>query len=904
MEVIALDKNFIFYSKNNVLIIEKCPNAILTNQLLSSISNIDQYNIIYICEGIKEIGEECFSDINVQEIYLPDSLNKLHNHAFYNSNISEIRLPDSIQEIPDGCFQQCSFLKRVKLSSNLITLGEKAFALCDSLEKIYIPYGITSIPRYCFFKCKSLKEITLPNNLKEIKTASFASCTALKKIYLPNTVNELGKECFSGCDSLEEVRLSPSIKVIPKGIFSLCSSLIGVVIPEGVQEIGDLAFEYCYGMKNVVFPSSLKKIGRQAFKGCHKIKEINKNNCIEVICEEAFEDCKNLKKVYLNDTLKELQANAFRDCQCLEFVTFSSRLKVIAYGAFYNCSALSSIIVKDGTEKIEQLAFAKCINLRSISLPTSLKRIYTQAFEGDSSIEEAILPKGLEILDDYAFEECSQLKYITLPSTLKYFGYNSIGEGLNLEYIVLDINGEKFKINMKNKELIYNDDKKVFIYDRVSQTYGFYENGKYIYFNEKYFSKRILKLIKDERIDENGYIRLYHWNDKKVIPNYYIIKYMPLKDIDKYYVNNNYLIWNRLICNNFSIVDNKVSFFKLCYVLGVFSESSSIRDDAVKFIKEKILKDMDEYAIHNRFDGFDLKNGFNLEYARFFMKYYNGEDFMVYKDEKGNEIDLIAASYNNFKNVAIYYPGKIVQTNRKVDRLTPNIVMHAVTIKSYSNVRRGNEALAMIVGKYGYTQEQFDKIQDWYDIGKKLESKSLFIANDEVESTITYELLGKNNPIVAVLGNITNCCQIVNGLAETCLEYGMTKENSGFITFKCDNLIIGQSWVWYDENSKIVCLDNIEIPHKYFKKIFHDINLQKQFIECLSRLTQSIKKAMEENNLLVNKITIGEGHNDLKFLLSKYFEYDTDASNLSSYIGYTDADIQYLVYTNKPKKNL
>ena len=66
-----------------------------------------------------------------------------------------------------------------------------------------------------------------------------------------------------------------------------------------------------------------------------------------------------------------------------------------------------------------------------------------------------------------------------------------------------------------------------------------------------------------------------------------------------------------------------------------------------------------ERFLKGKFDGFDLNNGFNEEYAEFFIKYYNHKDFMidVDEDEWGDEeeIDLIAASYNNFKNVKKIY---------------------------------------------------------------------------------------------------------------------------------------------------------------------------------------------------------------------------------------------------------
>lgn len=53
---------------------------------------------------------------------------------------------------------------------------------------------------------------------------------------------------------------------------------------------------------------------------------------------------------------------------------------------------------------------------------------------------------------------------------------------------------------------------------------------------------------------------------------------------------------------------------------------------------------------------------------------------------------------------------------------------------------------------------------------------------------------------------------------------------------------------------------------------------------------------MNSHGLEVNKITIGEGYNDIKDLLSKNFEKDSSLNKLNGYGGYSDAQVgQYVV---------
>jgi hypothetical protein len=170
---------------------------------------------------------------------------------------------------------------------------------------------------------------------------------------------------------------------------------------------------------------------------------------------------------------------------------------------------------------------------------------------------------------------------------------------------------------------------------------------------------------------------------------------------------------------------------------------------------------------------------------------------------------------------------------------------------------------------------------------------SLFLCEDEEIKGITYELLDKKNPLCAVLGNITNCCQIIDAAGSECVEYGMTKPNSGFITFNYKDTIIAQSWVWYDSVSKTVCLDNIEVPHRYLEKINKSEDIKNSFIECLVRISRNFKTEMNKHGLKVKKVTIGKGHNDIKSILDGKFAVDEDPDELDDYEGYSDADVQY-----------
>ena len=85
----------------------------------------------------------------------------------------------------------------------------------------------------------------------------------------------------------------------------------------------------------------------------------------------------------------------------------------------------------------------------------------------------------------------------------------------------------------------------------------------------------------------------------------------------------------------------------------------------------KKINKLDGSQIHSRFDGFDLSNGFNEEYAEFFIRYYNDKDFMIDidEDELTSSIEGLEDSFNPFSSnkVSPLNPTKFDLTQPKID---------------------------------------------------------------------------------------------------------------------------------------------------------------------------------------------------------------------------------------------
>ena len=69
------------------------------------------------------------------------------------------------------------------------------------------------------------------------------------------------------------------------------------------------------------------------------------------------------------------------------------------------------------------------------------------------------------------------------------------------------------------------------------------------------------------------------------------------------------------------------------------------------------------------------------------------------------------------------------------------------------------------------------------------------------------------------------------------------------------------------------------------------------------RIEENLKEEMYKRGLVVRKVTIGKGYNDITGILNERFAAEEGASPLHGYVGYSDASTQYEVKNmSKSKK--
>ena len=423
--------------------------------------------------------------------------------------------------------------------------------------------------------------------------------------------------------------------------------------------------------------------------------------------------------------------------------------------------------------------------------------------------------------------------------------------------------------------------------------------GEYIEISRQEATKKANKFNKLDWLSFQYLYKMKKWNQYATVPSYLVVERMPYEEIELFYKDNNSKNWQKLIkASQFKEDNYKGALFALAHALGVFSEDGKESQVATEFILNEILTDYKGEQLHSATGGFDVDNTpYNPEFAKFFMKYFNGFDFMILKEE-GEEINLLSACHNNFKDVQKEYPEKKVITRQDRARLTPKLVMDVLSNTKYENVDERAQKLAAKASRRGYKPEQFNTLQEWYLTAISIPKQDLAIVceKDDEDEPITYEVLAKDDPLGAVIGSLTDCCQVVgNTNGGKCVEYGMTQPNSTFIAFRQGERLIGQAWVWYDKETGQVTLDNIEVPDKVMQDLKTFESMREGVIDCINRLGVNLVKSMNENfaNLgktdRVERVTIGLGCNDFKKLLLSNYQKTKDIKELTSYEFYSDA---------------
>lgn len=308
------------------------------------------------------------------------------------------------------------------------------------------------------------------------------------------------------------------------------------------------------------------------------------------------------------------------------------------------------------------------------------------------------------------------------------------------------------------------------------------------------------------------------------------------------------------------------------YSLTINSQSCQKSAQAIRGVLEKFreVPILTPDKAHQLFGGFELK--YDSDFREFLL--INMDKIMANPEY----VSLVASVQRQFSDI------KAINSNRA---LTWELAVSYVQTNKFTSVNVGNERVAEISAIAGYSQADFNTLQQIYNYGKQRTFSSIPRIEQSAEKTsgrYTYETLRLDDPLAMAIGTLTDCCQELNNCAEVCMEHSMVDKNGRVFVIKDEHgNIVAQSWVW--RNKDVLCFDNIEIPDKAFartvkehpdlgRKGFTDevFEIYKQAAHDLIEADEKLYKELLESGkitqeqydgLRLGKITVGLGYNDI-----------------------------------------
>jgi len=316
----------------------------------------------------------------------------------YTGSGGAVIIPNIIENLPVTCIGNNAFqndsLTNVTIPEGVTTIGDDAFAGCNSLTSATIPNTVISLGALAFYNCYDLTNVAIPGDVTNIGPLAFSFCTSLTQITVPCGVTSIQQNTFASCFSLTSVTIPNSVTIIGDGAFDSCGSLTSLVIPNGVTSIGYETFMWCTGLTNFIIPCSVTNIGGG-----------------------AFSDCTGLTSMTIPNSITSLSANMFYGCSGLTGVTISDSVVNIGDNAFDFCTGLSNITIPNSVTSIGSWAFASCGSLTSITIPNSVTNLGSYAFDFSSGLASAYFKGNAPPDDGTAFQNDPAIVYYLSGTT-------------------------------------------------------------------------------------------------------------------------------------------------------------------------------------------------------------------------------------------------------------------------------------------------------------------------------------------------------------------------------------------------------------------------------------------------------------------------------------------------------
>ncbi|GEM_PF-6407945 len=161
-------------------------------------------------------------------------------------------IPDTYNNVPvrvigSGAIEGNTFIEKVVLYNNIVSIQNDAFMNCTNLKQIILPKTLETIGRYAFYNTGYHNDMA--NWESEVLYLNTYLLSAKKEItgnyIIKNGTTLIADDSFAFCENITALSCSESLLYIGNNAFSYCKELASIKLSNNILGIGSGAFYNC-----------------------------------------------------------------------------------------------------------------------------------------------------------------------------------------------------------------------------------------------------------------------------------------------------------------------------------------------------------------------------------------------------------------------------------------------------------------------------------------------------------------------------------------------------------------------------------------------------------------------------------------------------------------------------------
>ncbi len=196
--------------------------------------------------GVESIGATCFAGCtSLSAVTASSNLKSVGINAFLGTPYLESRMKEEFPTLGDGVLIACvTEASSVTVPSGVRHIGGGVFSMNGRITCADLGPEVISVGEQAFAFCESLRYVNAPS-LEYIGEFAFCGCTELPAFDFSERIGFIGENAFADCYRLVYVCLGGRLETLTSGTFANCQNIRLCRIPGKVGTIRSSAFSGC-----------------------------------------------------------------------------------------------------------------------------------------------------------------------------------------------------------------------------------------------------------------------------------------------------------------------------------------------------------------------------------------------------------------------------------------------------------------------------------------------------------------------------------------------------------------------------------------------------------------------------------------------------------------------------------